>query len=85
MTLGSTCPNSLSGQERSCVVLDGRTLHPERAAGIPGAGYAHGLQVQDVNLKEVAGCQLLMPGTIPSPLHFAWFYQSSSFINLDDS
>jgi len=29
--------------------------------------------------------QLMMPGLVLSPLHFAQFHQSLSFINLDDS
>jgi len=60
-------------------------LHPELAVGVPGAAHARGLRFEDVSLEEVAGCQLLMSGLVPSPLHFAWFYQSSSFINLEDS
>jgi len=60
-------------------------LHLEFAAGLSGAAYEHGLQVEDVNLEEVAGHLLLMPGLFPSLLHFAWFYQSSSFINLYNS
>jgi len=67
------------------VVLDGHMLHLELVAGVPGTGYAHGLRAEDVDLEEVAGCQLLMPGLVPSPLCFAWFYQSSPFINLDGS
>jgi len=41
------------------VVLDGHTLHLELAADVSGAAHAHGLQVEDVVLDEVAGCQLL--------------------------
>ena len=65
--------------------LDGHMLHPELAAGVPGTDYAHSLQAENVNLEEAAGCQLLLPGLGPLPLHFAWFYQSSSFLNFDDS
>jgi len=67
------------------MMLDGRMLHLELMAGVSGTGYAHSLRVEITSLEEVAGCQLLMPDLFPSPLHFAWFYQSSSFINLDDS
>jgi len=61
------------------MVLDFCMLHPELAAD------THGLQVEDVNVKEVAGHLLLNPGLIPSPLHLAQFHQSSCLINLDDS
>lgn len=55
-------------------------LYPELIAGVSGMAHGHGLWVQGVDLKEVAGCQLLKP-----VLCFAWFYQSSFFSYLGDS
>jgi len=66
-------------------MLDGCILHPEVATGVSGIAQAHGLHVEDVYFKQVAGDLLLKPGLVPSPLCFAWFYQSSCFINMDDS
>ena len=60
-------------------------LHPELAAGVFGTAHAHGLRVEDVDLEEVAGCQLLKPVQVPSPLHFAQFHRSPSFSDLADS
>ncbi|OPJ78892.1 hypothetical protein AV530_017928 [Patagioenas fasciata monilis] len=85
MTLGSICHNSLSEQERLCVVLDCCMLHQKLITGVSGVVHAYDLWVEDVNLEEVAGCQLLKPVLVPSSLHFAWFHQSSFFSNLDDS
>jgi len=85
MTLGSICYNGLSGQERWCVVLDSCMLHLELTIGVSGMAHAHGLWVEVVDLEKAAGCLLLKPDLVPSLLHFAWFHQSSSFINLDDS
>ena len=62
------------------MVLDGCVLHLELVAGISGMAQAHDLWVEDVNLNEVAGCQLLKPGPVLSLLYFAQFHQSSSFI-----
>jgi len=56
-------------------------LHLELAAGVSGAAHTHGLRVEDVGL-EVAECQLLKPGPVPSPLCFAGVHQSPSFISL---
>jgi len=64
------------------VVLDGHMLYPDLVAAVSGVAHAHSLQVKDVDLDEVAGCQLLKPGPVPSPLHFAWFHQSPSLISL---
>ena len=64
------------------MVLGDCMLHPELAAGLSGMAHAQGLQVEDVSLKEFAGRQLLKPGPVPLPLHFARFYQSPSFISL---
>ena len=52
---------------------------------LSGAARAHSLQVGDVNLDEVAGCQLLKPGPVLSLLCSARFHQSLSFISLVDS
>jgi len=60
-------------------------LRPELVAGVSGAAHAHGLRVEDVDLDEVAGCQLLKPGPVPSWLCFARFHQSPSCISLRDS
>ena len=57
------------------MVLDDRILSPQIEAGVPGTGYAHCLWVEDGNLEEVAGCQLLMPGLVPSLLHFVGFIE----------
>jgi len=53
------------------MVLGGCMPHLELTAGVSGAGHAHNLH--DVDPNEVAGCQLLKPGPVPSPLHFAHF------------
>jgi len=45
--------------------MGGRLLHPELAADVSGAARAHCLQVEHVDLDEVAGCQLLKPGPVP--------------------
>jgi len=39
--------------------MGGHILHPALAAGVSGAAHAHSLRAEDVNLDEVAGCQLL--------------------------
>ena len=54
--LGSICSNSLSDQERWCVVMGSWMLHPELTASVFGVAHAHGLQVEDVNLDEIVGC-----------------------------
>jgi len=41
------------------VVMGGRLLHPELTADVSGAAHAHSLQDGNVDLDEVAGCQLL--------------------------
>ena len=41
------------------MVMGGHLLHPELTADVSGAAHAHSLQVGDVDLDEVAGCQLL--------------------------
>ena len=65
---------------------DGQSLAVSGAhADVSGAAHAHGLQVEDVDLDEVAVCHLLKPHTVPSPLYFAGFLQSPSFISLGDS
>jgi len=60
-------------------------LHPELTADISGAVRAHDLQDEDVNLHEVAGCQLLKLDPVPSSLCSARFHQSPSFTSLGDS
>jgi len=60
-------------------------MHPELAAGVSGVVHARGLWVAHVDHDEVTGCQLLKPGPVSSPLLFAWFHQSPSFIDLGDS
>jgi len=67
------------------VVMGGRLLHPELMADVSGAAHAHSLRAEDVNLHEVAGCQLLKPSPVPSSLCSARFHQSQSFISLGDS
>jgi len=59
-------------------------LHLELVAGVYGTAHAHCPWVEDDNLDEVSGCQLLKRGPVPSPLYFAWLHQSPS-INLSDS
>jgi len=39
-------------------------------------------RAEDANLDVVAGCQLLKPGPVPSPLCSARFHQNPSFISL---
>ena len=46
----------------------------EPVAGVSGAARAHSLWVEDVDLDEVAGCQLLKPCPVPSPMCFARFH-----------
>ena len=60
-------------------------LHLELVAGLFGVAHAHGLWVEDIDLEEFAGHQLLKPVQVPSPLHFTRFHQSSAFIDLGDS
>jgi len=38
--------------------MGGRLLNPELAASVSGATHAHSMQVEVVNLDEVAWCQL---------------------------
>jgi len=66
-------------------VFDGHIVHLELVAGVSDAAHAHSLGVEDVDLDEVAGCQLWKPGPVLSALHFAQFHQSPSFISLGDS
>jgi len=54
-------------------------------AGVSGVTHTHDLQVENVDLDEVAGCQLLKPGPVPSPLCFGRFHQSPSFLSSGDS
>jgi len=72
------------GTSGRCVVLNGCILNLELSGGVSGTADIHGLCTEDVNLKEVAGCQLRKSVLILSPLHFARFCQSSFFINLGD-
>jgi len=65
MTLGSICRNGLLWQERWCVVMGGHLLHPQFTADESGVARAHSLQVGDVDLDEVAGCQLLKNSSSP--------------------
>jgi len=67
------------------VVMGDGMLTPELMADVSSMAHAHGLQVEDVDLDEVAVCHLLKPHTVPSPLYFAGFLQSPSFISLGDS
>jgi len=60
-------------------------LHSELAADVSSAAHGHGLQVEDVDLDEVVGCQLLKPGPVPSLLYSARFHPSPPFISLGDS
>jgi len=41
------------------VVIGSHLLHPELMADVSGAAHAHSLQVEGVDLDEVAGCHLL--------------------------
>jgi len=45
--------------------MGGRLLHPELMADVSAAACAHSLQVGDVNLDEVGGCQLLKTKSSP--------------------
>jgi len=64
------------------VVMGSHMLHPELTAGVSGAAHVHSLQAEDIDFDEVAGCQLLKSGPVPSPLSFVRFHQSPSFISL---
>jgi len=57
-------------------------LHLQLVAGVSGMAHAHSLWFEDVDLKKIAGCQLLNPGLVSSQLHFARLLLSSSFFNL---
>jgi len=46
--------------------MGGRWLHIELMADVSGAAHAHSLQAGDVDLDEVAGCQLLKTRSSPS-------------------
>jgi len=46
--------------------MGGHLLHPELTADVSGAAHAHILQIGDVDLDEVAGCQLLKTKSSPS-------------------
>jgi len=67
------------------VVLDGHMLHLKLTAGVSGMAHAHSLQVEAVDLDEVAGCQLFKSGPVPPQLRFARFHQSPFFISLSDN
>jgi len=67
------------------VVMGSWMQHPELTAGVSGGACAHGLGVEDVDLDEVVGCQMLKTGPVPSLLCFARFHQSPSSISLGDS
>jgi len=45
--------------------MGGHLLHPELTADVSGAARAHSLQDGDVDLDEVAGCQLLKTSSSP--------------------
>jgi len=47
------------------MVMGGHLLHPELTAGVSRAARAHSLQIGDVSLDEVAGCQLLKTKSSP--------------------
>ena len=64
------------------MVMSGHLLHPELTAGVSGVARAHGPQAEDVDQDEVAGCQLLKSGPVPSSLCSASFHQSPSFISV---
>ena len=61
-------------------------LHPELTADVSGAAHAHSLQVGDVDLDEVGGCQLLKTRSshIIDVLCYVSF-KSPNFFNLDNS
>ena len=40
------------------MVMGGHLLHPELTADVSGVARSHSLHVGDVDLDEVAGCQL---------------------------
>ena len=44
--------------------MGGHTLCPELMAGVPGTAHAHCLCIEDVDLDEAAGCQLLKTGPV---------------------
>jgi len=74
ITLGSICRNSISEQERWCVVLDCHILHLELTVGVSGMVHVHALWAKEVNPVKIAGCQLLKPVLILSLLHFPQFH-----------
>jgi len=68
------------------VVMGGHLLHPELTADVSGAARAHSLQVGDIGLDEVAGCQLLKTRSSPIIAVLCRISSKSpSFFNLDDS
>lgn len=60
------------------MVLNHCMLHPEPAAGVSGMAQAHGLQVEDLDLEEVVGHQLLKPLLVPPLLRLLCFTQVHS-------
>ena len=63
------------------MVLDGHTPAASSGCSISGTVHAHSLKVEDVDLEEVAGHQLLKPGLVLLPLHLC----SVSCFSLYDS
>jgi len=45
--------------------MDGHLLHPELTADTSGVARAHSVQIGDVDLDEVAGCQLFKTRSSP--------------------
>ena len=45
--------------------MGGHLLHPELTVDVSGAAHAHSLQVGEVDLDEVAGCQMLKTRSSP--------------------
>jgi len=67
------------------VVMGGCLLHPKLTADVSDTAHAYGLRIEDVDLDEVSGCELLKPGPVPSSLCSARFHQRPSFISMGDS
>jgi len=65
--------------------MGGHLLCLELMTDVAGAAHAHGLQAEDVDFGEVAACQSLKPGPVPSSLCSARFHQNPPFISLCDS
>ena len=60
--------------------MDGHLLHPELTADTSGVARAHSVQIGDVDLDEVAGCQLLKTRSSPIIAVLCWVFIKKSIL-----